>query len=179
MISCFDRVELVPDLVQDREAVVEAVVEHLVQEPSRALREELLAEVLVGLAAHEQVRHRMELDVRQRDEVVVPEEDVELGRVQALDGLVVERKVEDDEEVLRVVVDLRSLPLREHVLDVEGMPAKALGQRGRMSLVGRLEVDPGKAAGLELSGLGTRDDDLARGGAEPGPLQAWQARHRY
>ena len=34
-----DRVELVPDLVEDREAVVEEVVEHLVQEPAGPLRE--------------------------------------------------------------------------------------------------------------------------------------------
>ena len=36
-----ERVELVPDLVEDREAVVEQVVEHLVEQPARALREEL------------------------------------------------------------------------------------------------------------------------------------------
>ena len=39
-----DRVELVPDLVEDREAVVEQVVEHLVQQPAGALGEELLPE---------------------------------------------------------------------------------------------------------------------------------------
>ena len=42
-----ERVELVPDLVEDREAVVEEVVEHLVEQAARALREELLAERLV------------------------------------------------------------------------------------------------------------------------------------
>ena len=75
MISCFDvrdvaddlvgaaledvvleRVELVPDLVEDREAVVEQVVEHLVEQAARALREELLAEGLVLLAAGEEAR---------------------------------------------------------------------------------------------------------------------------
>ena len=33
-----ERVELVPDLVEDREAVVEQVVEHLVEQPAGALR---------------------------------------------------------------------------------------------------------------------------------------------
>ncbi len=41
------RVELVADLVEDREAVVEEVVEHLVEQAARALREQLLAELLV------------------------------------------------------------------------------------------------------------------------------------
>ena len=43
-----DRVELVADLVEDREAVVEEVVEHLVEEPAGALGEQLLAERLVA-----------------------------------------------------------------------------------------------------------------------------------
>ena len=47
-----------PDLVEDREAVVEEVVEHLVEEPPGALREELLAEALVLFAAPEEPRHR-------------------------------------------------------------------------------------------------------------------------
>ena len=51
-----ERVELVPDLVEDREAVVEEVVEHLVEQPPGALREELLAERLVLLAAREEPR---------------------------------------------------------------------------------------------------------------------------
>ena len=83
MISCFDvrdvahdllgaalehvvleRVELVPDLVEDREAVVEEVVEHLVEQAAGALREELLAEGLVVLAAVEEPRDRQQLDRR-------------------------------------------------------------------------------------------------------------------
>ena len=77
-----ERVELVPDLVEDREAVVEEVVEHLVEQAARALREQLLAELLVLLAAAEEPRHRQQLDARQRDQVVRADEDVELGGVQ-------------------------------------------------------------------------------------------------
>ena len=75
------------------------------------------------------------------------EEDVQLGGVQPLDGLVVEREVEDEEEVVGVLVDLRPLALREHVLEVERVPAEALGELGRGLLVGRVEVDPGQAVG--------------------------------
>src|SRR5206468_10393368 len=60
-----DRVELVPDLVEDREAVVEEVVEHLVEQPAGSLGEELLAEAHVLLAAPEEARHGQALDVRQ------------------------------------------------------------------------------------------------------------------
>src|SRR5687767_6376852 len=141
-----DRVELVADLVEDREAVVEAVVEHLVEKAPGAPREKLFTQLLVRLAASEEVRNRMQLDVRQRDQVVVSEENVELGCVQPLDRLVVEGKVEDDEEVVGIVVDLRALALRKDVLDVQRVPSKALGECGGMALIGRLEMDPGQAA---------------------------------
>ena len=88
--------------------------------------------------------------------------------------------MEDAEEVLRVLVDLRPLPLREHVLDVELVPAEALGELMRRGRVGPLEVDPGQACGGELeraalsAGAG-RD----RAGAVPCPPDAGQAGHRY
>ena len=133
-----DPVELVPDLVEDREAVVEEVVEHLVEEPAGALREQLLAVCLVGLAAGEEARHGQQLAVRERDEVVLADEDVELGRVQPLHRLVVDREVEDGEEValVLVVVDLGPLALRDDVLDVERVPAEALGERWAVSRSG-------------------------------------------
>jgi hypothetical protein len=49
----------VPDLVEDREAVVEEIVERLVEQAARALREKLLAEVFVLLAALEESRERV------------------------------------------------------------------------------------------------------------------------
>ncbi|MEN3311732.1 MAG: hypothetical protein V7645_1061 [Actinomycetota bacterium] len=109
-----DRVELVGDLVEDREAVVEEIVQHLVEEAAGSLAEELLAKTLVLLNAIEEPRDRKQLDVRDRDEVVGTEEEVELPGVQALDVLVVRGEVEDAEEiaVVDVVVDLRPLTLR-------------------------------------------------------------------
>ena len=180
-ISSSTDFELVADLVEDREAVVEEVVEHLVEEAAGALREELLTERLVALAAREQARDRKELAVRDRDEVVRAEEDVELGRVEPLDRLVVRGEVEDDEEVavLVVVIDLRPLPRRDDVLDVERVPAEALGELGCRLHVGRDDVDPGETASGELADgrLGPRDDLRAR--ARAVPLQAGQAGHRY
>src|SRR5207244_2065756 len=102
----------------------------LVEQTSRALREELLAESGILLAAAEEARDRQQLDRRQRDQVVGPDEDVELGGIQALDRAVVDREVQDAEEValVGVVVDLRALALRHDVLDVERMPAAAVGE---------------------------------------------------
>ena len=132
-----DPVELVADLVEDREAVVEQVVEHLVEQATGPLGEELLAVLLVAVAAGEEPRDREQLPVRDRDEVVLADEDVELGGVQPLDGLVVDGEVEDGEEVavVLVVVDLRPLALRDDVLDVQRVPAEAVGER-----LGGLEV---------------------------------------
>ena len=143
------------DLVEDREAVVEEVVEDVVEQVARPLREELLAELVVLLAAREEARHRQQLDRRQRDEVAVADEEVELGRVQPLDRLVVDREVEDAEQVVRVLVHLRPLPPREHVLEVEWVPAEAFGEQRRLLERRRVEVDPGQAVGVELCRRGS------------------------
>src|SRR5262249_19367926 len=130
-----DLLELEADLVEDREAVVVEIVEYLVQEPARAARQELLAELLALLGASEEQADRPQLDTRQRDEVVGPEEDVELAGVQPADRLVEDREVEDAEQVAAaavlvtgVDVDLGPLAPREDVLDVQGMPAEAVGE---------------------------------------------------
>ena len=141
------RVELVPDLVEDREAVVEEVVEDVVEEVARPLAEEAVAQLGIVRAALEEARDRQQLDRRERDEVVRAEEDVELAGVQPLDCLVVDREVENDEAVVVVLVDLRPLPLGEDVFHVEWVPAEALGQRRRLFLGRRVEVNPGEAVG--------------------------------
>src|SRR5207248_3198743 len=120
--------------------------------------------------------------VRHRHEIVRPEEEVELGGVQALDRLVVRGKVEDPEEVplVRVVVDLRALPLREDVLDVERVPAETGAQLVDDLRLERLEVDPGQALAAELSDawFRARCDRLCEA-ARPRPQDAGQAWHRY
>jgi hypothetical protein len=70
--------------------------------------------------------------------------------------------VEDAEEVLGVLVDLRALALREHVLEVERVPAEALGERGRLFAPGSVQVNPGQAVRLEL-----RDPPLRSCGGFP------------
>jgi hypothetical protein len=58
--------------------------------------------------------------------------------------------VEDPEEVtvVDVVVDLRPLALRQHVLDVEGVPAEARPEGvDRLRVDRRIEVNPGEAVG--------------------------------
>ena len=115
--------------------------------------------------------------------VVGPDEGVELARVQPADARVEDREVEDGEEVaaglvLGVDVDLRPLAPREHVLDVEGMPAEAVCEL-LCFLVGRsLEVDPGEAVLVELSDrrpLGGLD----HAGGSAARTDAGQIGHRY
>ena len=91
--------------------------------------------------------------------------------------------MEDAEEValVAVVVDLRPLPLREDVLDVEGMPAETLAQAvDRLGVDRRVEMDPGEALGAELSDawFRARRDRLAEA-ARPRPPDAGEAWHRY
>src|SRR4029453_18466349 len=94
----------------------------------------------------------MQLAIWDGEEVVVPDEDVELGGVQPLDGLVEGREVEDGEEValVLVVVDLRALALGGDVLDTEGGPAEPLGELERRPDVRGDDVDPGETASCEL-----------------------------
>ena len=91
--------------------------------------------------------------------------------------------MEDAEEVavVDVVVDLRALPLREDVLDVEWMPAEPLAQLvDRLRIDRRVEVDPGETVSAELSDawFWTRCDRLCEA-ARPRPPDAGQAWHQY
>jgi hypothetical protein len=125
----------------------------------------VLAEALVLLAAAKEARDGEQLPVRDRDDVVVAEKEVELGGVQTLDGLVEDGKVKDSEEVpvLLVRVDLRTLALGDDVLDVEGMPTEAHGKSLCRLDVRSDDVDPGEAASGELVDERRRtNDDLTR-----------------
>ena len=144
-----EALELVADLAQHREAVVERVVDDLVEEVARALREELLAHLLVRAAALEQVLDRGDGRVRQRDQEVRPDEDVELGRVQAADRLVEHREVQDDEQVVVVLVDLRALVAREDVLVVERVEVEVLLEPGAVDRPRALDVQPAQAFELD------------------------------
>ena len=137
----------------------------MVEQIARALREELFAQFHVLLATPEE-GDRQELDVRQRDQEVRAEEDIQFGGVESLDALVVEREVEDDEDVGLVLVDLRPLALREDVLHVQLVKAEALGEKRGFERARLVYVDPGEAVTCKL-GDARLDalDDVARGSA--------------
>ena len=144
-----DALELVAHLAQHRERGVHAVVDDLVEQVAGALGEQLVAQLLVGAAALEQVLDGLQRLVGQRDQVVGPDEQVELGGVQARDGLVVAREVQDDEQVVVVLVDLRALVAREDVLVVEGVELEALLEPRLVDGARALDVDPAQAGRLD------------------------------
>ena len=149
-----ERVELVADLAQHREAVVEAVVDDPVQQVAGAAREELLAQLLLLAAALEQVLDRLQRRVRDRDQEVAADEDVELAGVEPPDLAVEDREVQDDEQVVVVLVDLRPLVAREHVLEVEGVEVELLLEPGGLERRRALDVDPAQARALDGLDLG-------------------------
>src|SRR4029077_1065768 len=127
---------------------------------------------------------RPQLDRRQRDEVVGPEEDVELAGVQPSNRLVIDREVEDGEEVaalgfVRVDVDLRPLTPRKDILDVEGVPAEPAREQLRLLGRGAEEVDPPDPVALELSDPRARVLDRNPYGDTPARTDARQIGHRY
>src|SRR4051794_21549472 len=145
-----ERVELVADLAQHREAVVEAVVDEAVEQVARAAREELFAQLLLGPTALEQVLNRLQGLVGDRHHIAGPDEEVELARAQSPGGGIEDREVKDDEEVVVIDVDLRPLVAREHVLEVEGVEVEVLLQPGSLQCARTLDVDPAQAGGVDL-----------------------------
>ena len=138
-----------------------------------------MPQLLVGRAALEEARDRLQLDGGEGDEVVRPDEDVELAGVQPTDVRVVDGEVEDGEEVVGVFVDLRPLPLRENVLEVERVPAKTLGEQRRLLERRGVQVNPGQPMGVELCVARLRPCvDVPRLRAGSRALDAGQARHR-
>src|SRR5207302_10288103 len=121
-----DAVELVAHLAEHREAVVERVVDDLVEQVARPAREQLVAELLGRAAALEEVLHGLEGDVGERDHEVLPDEDVQLPGVEPPYRAVEDREVEDDEEVVGVLVDLRPLVARGDVLVGERVELEVL-----------------------------------------------------
>jgi hypothetical protein len=90
--------------------------------------------------------------------------------------------VENDEEVLGVLVDLRPLPLRENILDVELVEAETLGEHRGLEGSRLVDVDPGEPVSGELGDprLGALVD-LTRVAAGPSTPDAGESRscHRY
>ena len=179
-----DLLELVADLVEDREAVVVQVVEHLVEEPSRPAREEVVPELLVLGAALEEPRHRLQLDGGQRDDVVRADEDVELAGVQPSDVRVVDGEVEDGEEVAVRLSRSRGRPSGAGAARARPR-CRAGASRSALRAAGPrrgsdLEVDPGESVAFELSEPGlTRGDLGAHGLPDAARTDAGQARHLY
>src|SRR6201992_1713616 len=170
-----ERVELVPDLAQHREAVVEAVVDEAVEQVARAAREELLAELLFLPAALEQVLDRLQRLVGDRDEEVGADEEVELARAEPLRRAVEDGQVEDAEQVLVVDVDLRPLIAGENILEVERVEVEVLLEPGALQGPRMLDVHPAQTAPLDLldprclrlSDLGRREQFAATGPPQP------------
>src|SRR4051794_20641980 len=137
-----DAVELVAHLAQHRERRVHARVDDAVEQVARPLAEVLVALLLVGAAALEEALDGPQRLAGERDDVVGPDEDVELGGVQPADALVERREVQDDEQVVVVLVDLRALVAREDVLVVERVEHEALLQPCLVGRARALDVDP-------------------------------------
>ena len=95
--------------------------------------------------------------------------------------LVEARQVQHDEQVVVVLVDLRPLTGREHVLEVERVEVVALGQERRLRGRRRLDVQPAQAGVLELSELGLGANDrlprLRLLAPADCPRDPWQVRH--
>ena len=99
--------------------MVEEIVEHVVQQCIRSFADSSSRSSSSRSQRADRRYTREQLGVRQRDEEVMAEEHVELGRVPPLDGLVVRGKWRTMKKVGQVVVDLQALALRKDVLDVE------------------------------------------------------------
>ena len=133
------------------------------------MEKQRLAHLLRGAAALEQVLDRRQRRVGQRDQEVGADEDVELGRVEPPDRLVEHREVQDDEQVLGVLVDLRPLVARQDVLVVERVEVEVLLEPGAVDRRRALDVDPAQTVVLD-------DLDVGLGGRRWSALPSARAR---
>ena len=137
--------ELVAHLAQHREATRRRSRRRSCRAGSRRPSRTAARAPRRGAAALEQVLDRRERLVRQRDEEVGADEDVELGGVEPPDRLVEAREVQDDEQVVVVLVDLRALVARGDVLVVERVEVEVLLEPGAVDRARALDVDPAQA----------------------------------
>ena len=120
-----------------------AMVDDPVQQERSALLEVAVPDLLALLAAREQRVDRLELVVGHRDDVVGPDEEVELDDAQSLLVAVEARELQDDEHVVVVAVDLGALVARVDVLVVERVEAEPLFEP--------IAASPGAGAGCGSS----------------------------
>ena len=144
-----EALELEAHLAQHRERRIDAGVDDLVQQVARALREDLLAQVVLLAVALEHRRQGRQRDVRERDQVVGAQEEVELGGQDAPRVLVEQREVQNDEDVVVVLVELRALVARVDVLVVERVEVEMLLEPVAIGAARRLDVDPAQPGRLD------------------------------
>jgi hypothetical protein len=90
--------------------------------------------------------------------------------------------VQDDEQVVRVFVQLRPLVARHDVLDVEGVKVEVLGEPGTFETRRLLDLQPaqiavGEGLYLRLSALSLRRDDAMA--PESPSTQPWPGNDRH
>ncbi len=169
--------KLAAELAEHREAGVDGAVEDLVEQEARSLAHDVEPHVLARAGALEQRRERNDLLVRQRDDVVGPDEDVELGRVQPPGLLVEAGELHDEEEVLVVLVDLGPLVVARDVLEVELVEVELLCQPDPVGESGLVDVDPAQPRGLDDLGPGLAMELLVGRRLRHRPARAEEARH--
>ena len=166
-----EAVELDGHLAQHRERRIDAGVDDLVEQVAGALRERRLAQVLLLAVALEHRRQGRERDARQRDQVVGAHEQVELGGQDPAGFLLEQRELEDDEDVVVVLVELRAVVARVDVLVVERVEVEMRLEPVAVGGPRRLDVDPADAGRLDDVGrgdVGRRDRvGRVRGRARP------------
>ena len=124
---------------------------------------------------------RRERDARQRDQVVRPDEQVELGGQQPVGVLIEQREVQDDEQVVVVLVELRALVARVDVLVVERVELEVLLEPVAVGRPRRLDVDPaqpGRLDDLLVRGLAGQHGITRTGRAAATRTREGQVRHR-
>jgi hypothetical protein len=190
MISCFAfemsrtiSVELVGHLPEHREGRVDVRVDDLVEQVARALREHRLALLFAGLHPLEHRLERRQRDLAEGDQVVRPDEQVELRGEQPARCLLEGRKVQNDEQVVVVGVQLRALIARVDVFPVEWVEVVVLLEPLAVGESRIVDVDPSEAGGLDDArvlylGAGRVDVAGRMRSAKPRAGERRQVRHR-
>ena len=147
-------VQLGAHLAQHRERGIDAGVDDPVQQVPGPLREHRVADLLALAVTFEHGRQWGQWLVRQRDQVVRTHEQVNLRGEETTAGLVEDREVENDEQVVVVGIQLWPLVARGDILDRQRVEAELALQPLTVRLARALQVQPADAG---------RGDDIRPG----------------
>jgi len=137
-------IDVLPNPVQNGEAVVDQPVENKVEQVSGAAAHAFLSGLLARFTRSEQSHQGLEVSLVQGNQIVLADEYGDLTRRGHARLGIEHREMEHHEGVFVVLIDLGQLDPAQAVVQVQGMEGVVLGQVLGLRLGRLFDIDPGQ-----------------------------------